>query len=81
MPEQVSYAAAMPRDPAPAVDIGVGGDTSGSSPVGNSVLENAATSTQVVAGSDPGAKCNGTGVVYEAPNRTVVAMECAHSAT
>ena len=45
----------MPRDAAPAVDIGEGADTSGSTPIGNSVLGDAATGTQVVLGSDPGA--------------------------
>jgi hypothetical protein len=54
VPEQVSYAAVTPRDPAPAVDIGVGADTSGSTPIGNSVLGDAATGTQVVLGSAPG---------------------------
>jgi hypothetical protein len=54
VPEQVSFAAAMPRDPAPAADIRVGADTSGSTPIGNSVLGDAATGTQVILGSDPG---------------------------
>ena len=44
----------MPRDPAPAVDIGEGADTSGSTPIGNSVLGDAATGTEGVLGSAPG---------------------------
>src|ERR1700682_4327988 len=52
--EQVSFAAAMPRDAAPAVDIGVWGDTSGSTPIGNSILGEAATGIQGVLGSAPG---------------------------
>ena len=44
----------MPRDAAPAVDIGEGADTSGSTPIGNSVSEDAATDTQVILGSAPG---------------------------
>jgi hypothetical protein len=71
----------MPRDAAPAVDIGEGADTSGSTPIGNSASEDAATDTQVILGSDPGANADSTGAVYDAPNRTVVAVECAHSAT
>ena len=41
----------MPRDPAPAVDIGEGADTSGSTPIGNSVLGEAAAGAQGVLGS------------------------------
>ena len=52
--EQVSFAAAMPRDAARAVDIGVWGDTSGSTPIGNSVLGEAATGLQGVLGSASG---------------------------
>jgi hypothetical protein len=51
----------MPRYPAPAVDIGVWGDTSGSTPVGNGVLGEAATGTQGVLGSDPAANATAPG--------------------
>jgi hypothetical protein len=71
----------MPRDAAPAVDIGVGADTSGSTLLGNSVLGDAATGTQVVVGSDPGANATVSGAVYDGPSRTAVAMECTYSAT
>ena len=53
VPEQVSFTAAMPRDAAPAVDSGVGGDTSGSTPIGHSGMEDATTGARVALESDP----------------------------
>ena len=80
MPEQVSFAAAMPRDAAPGLTLACGVIPGFLAYWEERVGERSDQHTGRLV-KRPGCECNGTGAVYDAPNRTVVAMECAYSAT
>ena len=71
----------MPRDAAPGLTLAWGVIPSGSNPIENRRVGERSDRTQVALECDPGANSTVLGAVEEAPSRTVVAMECAHSAT